>query len=85
VAPFRCPTRPALQSRLGPLTSRELEVAGLVAEGFTNKEIAAKLHLSVRTAENHVFNVMNKLGLDNRAQVAAWYTRTQSNGPSATN
>jgi DNA-binding CsgD family transcriptional regulator len=75
----------ALQSRPGPLTSRELEVAGLVAEGFTNKEIAAKLHLSVRTAENHVFNVMNKLGLDNRAQVAAWYTRTQSNGPSATN
>jgi non-specific serine/threonine protein kinase len=54
-----------------------LEVAALVAEGLTNKEVAVRLRLSVRTAENHVLNVMNKLGLDNRAQVAAWFTRTR--------
>ena len=66
----------------GPLTTRELEIAALAAEGLTNKEIATRLRLSVRTAENHVLNVMNKLGLDNRAQVAAWYTRTGSRGPS---
>jgi DNA-binding CsgD family transcriptional regulator/tetratricopeptide (TPR) repeat protein len=75
----------ALMSRPSPLTSRELEVAALVAEGMTNKEVATRLRLSVRTAENHVLNVMNKLGLDNRAQVAAWYTRTQSSGPSPAN
>ena len=51
-----------------------------MAEGLTNKEIATRLRLSVRTAENHVLNVMNKLGLDNRAQVAAWFTRTRSTG-----
>ena len=61
-----------------PLTDRELEVAALVAEGLTNKEVATRLRLSVRTAENHVLNVMNKLGLDNRAQVAAWFTRTRT-------
>ena len=71
----------ALMSRPSPLTSRELEVAALVAEGMTNKEVATRLRLSVRTAENHLLNVMNKLGLDNRAQVAAWYARSQSTGP----
>jgi DNA-binding CsgD family transcriptional regulator len=35
------------------------------------------LRLSVRTAENHLLNVMNKLGLNNRAQVAAWFARSQ--------
>jgi DNA-binding CsgD family transcriptional regulator len=74
-----------LMSRPSPLTGRELEVASLVAEGMTNKEVATRLGLSVRTAENHVLNVMNKLGLDNRAQVAAWYTRTRSSGPSPVN
>jgi DNA-binding CsgD family transcriptional regulator len=64
----------------GRLTDRELEVAGLVAEGLTNKEVASRLRLSVRTAENHVLNVMNKLGMDNRAQVAAWFTRTATTG-----
>ena len=67
-----------LKGGRSPLTDRELEVAALVAEGLTNKEVATSLRLSVRTAENHVLNVMNKLGLDNRAQVAAWFTRTRA-------
>jgi DNA-binding CsgD family transcriptional regulator len=75
----------ALLSRPSPLSSRELEVAALVAEGMTNKEVATRLGLSVRTAENHLLNVMNKLGLANRAQVAAWYTRSQSSGASPAN
>ena len=74
----------ALKGGRSPLTDRELEVAALVAEGLTNKEVASRLRLSVRTAENHLLNVMNKLGLDNRAQVAAWFTRTRSTGPSPT-
>ena len=67
-----------------PLTARALEVVSLVADGLTNKEVAARLRLSVRTAENHLLNVMNKLGLDNRAQVAAWVTRSRSTGESPT-
>lgn len=57
------------------LTPRELEVARLVATGLTNKEIARVLKVSVRTAETHLLNVMTKLGLENRAQVAAWVAR----------
>ena len=75
----------SLKAGPGPLTSRELEIAALVAEGMTNKEVATRLRVSVRTAENHLLNVMNKLGLDNRAQVAAWYTRTRSPSPTSTN
>jgi DNA-binding CsgD family transcriptional regulator len=74
----------ALRARRSPLSDREIQVASLVAEGLTNKEVAVRLRLSVRTAENHVLNVMNKLGVDNRAQVAAWVTRTARTGASPT-
>jgi len=58
-----------------PLTPREREVAALVAEGLTNREIAARLYLSERTAQNHVQHILTKLGLPNRGQVAVWLTR----------
>jgi DNA-binding CsgD family transcriptional regulator len=74
----------ALKAGRSPLTDRELEVAALVAEGLTNKEVATRLRLSVRTAENHLLNVMNKLGLDNRAQVAAWFARSRPTGDGPT-
>jgi DNA-binding NarL/FixJ family response regulator len=51
---------------------RELEVVRLVADGLTNKAIAAELHLSVRTVESHVRHVLAKVGLDNSTQLAAW-------------
>jgi non-specific serine/threonine protein kinase len=54
------------------LSARELEVAGLVAEGLSNKAIAAALYLSVRTVESHVRHVLAKVGLDNRTQLATW-------------
>lgn len=57
----------------GPLSPRELEVAGLVAGGLTNKQIASQLFLSERTAQNHVHHILTKLGLTNRTQIAAWY------------
>lgn len=70
------PTAPGRRSRLpGPLSTRELEVAGLVAMGLSNKAIAAALHISSRTAQNHVQHILTKLGASNRAQVATWFTR----------
>jgi predicted ATPase/DNA-binding CsgD family transcriptional regulator len=54
------------------VSAREFEVAGLVAEGLSNKAIAARLHLSVRTVESHVRHALAKLGLDNRTQLATW-------------
>jgi len=54
------------------LTPREREVVALVAQGCTNREIADKMVISERTAENHVQHVLNRLGLRSRAQIAAW-------------
>jgi non-specific serine/threonine protein kinase len=57
----------------GPtLTRRQREVAVLVAEGMTNREIAERLVITERTAENHVEHVLSRLGLRSRAQIAAW-------------
>jgi len=57
-----------------PLSSRELEVAQLVARGLTNRQIADVLVVTVRTAENHVQHILEKLSLSNRAQIASWAT-----------
>ena len=54
------------------LTPRELQVARLLARGRSNKEIAARLVISQRTAEGHVERILAKLGFSSRAQVAAW-------------
>jgi predicted ATPase/DNA-binding CsgD family transcriptional regulator len=56
----------------GLLSRREREVAGLVADGLSNREIATKLFLSERTAESHLERIRHKLGLHNRAQLATW-------------
>ena len=55
-----------------PLTPREMQVARLVAQGRSNKQIAARLVISQRTAEGHVEHILVKLGFTSRAQVAAW-------------
>jgi predicted ATPase/DNA-binding NarL/FixJ family response regulator len=54
------------------LTRREQEIAELLGTGLSNKEIAARLVISRRTAETHVANILDKLGLTSRAQVASW-------------
>jgi len=67
----------------GSLTSREKEIAGLLAQGLSNKAIAKSLVIAQRTAENHVANVLVKLGLTSRSQVAAWVAEHHGNDPSA--
>jgi non-specific serine/threonine protein kinase len=56
----------------GGLSARELEIASLVAQGMSNKAIASRLQLSVRTVESHVRHALTKLALENRTQLATW-------------
>ena len=55
------------------LTARQREVAALVSEGCTNREIAARLGIDERSAEGHVERIRLRLGFRSRAQIAAWY------------
>jgi DNA-binding NarL/FixJ family response regulator len=64
--------REAAKRAFGGLTARECEVAALIAQGKTSREIAALLVVSERTAEVHVSNILGKLGFTSRAQIAAW-------------
>jgi DNA-binding NarL/FixJ family response regulator len=60
---------------LSPLTVREWEVASLIADGLTNRQIAAGLSISPRTIDRHVEHILAKLGVTARAQIAAWVAR----------
>jgi DNA-binding CsgD family transcriptional regulator len=66
----------SMQSRRAAtgLTRREREIADLVADGMSNKEIASTLVISFRTVEGHVEHILTKLGFTSRAQIAAWVT-----------
>jgi DNA-binding CsgD family transcriptional regulator len=66
------------RQKLVVLSSREAEVARLVAEGLTNRQIAERLVISERTAENHVRHILTKLGFATRSQIAAWSVRTSN-------
>jgi DNA-binding NarL/FixJ family response regulator len=65
------PDRATKQSFAG-LTSREREVAALIAQGKINREIAEDLVVSERTVESHVSNIMFKLGVKSRRQIRVW-------------
>jgi non-specific serine/threonine protein kinase len=55
-----------------PLTRREREVAGLIARGYTNREVAEALSITARTAATHVEHILDKLEVASRSQIAAW-------------
>ncbi len=59
---------------LDRLTPREQEVLRLIARGYTYKEVAGRIHLSVKTVETHVSSVLRKLQLSNRHELTAWAT-----------
>jgi non-specific serine/threonine protein kinase len=65
-------TAPSAPSGRGALTRREAEIARLLAEDLTNREIAGRLSLSERTVQTHVTNMLNKLGLRSRGQIVRW-------------
>jgi DNA-binding NarL/FixJ family response regulator len=57
---------------VAPLGKREADVARLVADGLSNKQIGARLFISERTVDSHVRSILNKLGFSSRAQIAGW-------------
>ena len=59
------------------LTERESEVARLVTEGLSNKEIAERLYLSIGTVKNYISKILDKLGLRDRTQIAIYLNSTQ--------
>jgi DNA-binding NarL/FixJ family response regulator len=70
----------SLVDSAGQLTSRELDVVQLVAAGKANKEIAARLSISERTARTHVSRILAKRGLTSRTQLALWAVRNGLGG-----
>ena len=70
--PPRLAAEPLPSPAAFPLTEREREVVSLIVRGYTNREIASDLIIAEGTAVRHVANILNKLGLKSRAQVAVW-------------
>jgi non-specific serine/threonine protein kinase len=72
--PASVPPSPAAGKDVGfsPLSLREGEVARLVTQGLSNREIAKALTVSERTVDAHVQHILNKLGFNSRVQIAAW-------------
>jgi RNA polymerase sigma factor (sigma-70 family) len=71
-APQASDVKPSFDSELDQLTSREREVLRLIAQGYTYKEIAKELFISVKTVESHVSSVLRKLQLSTRHQLTRW-------------
>ncbi|HEV3382186.1 MAG TPA: response regulator transcription factor [Trebonia sp.] len=64
--------KPSFDPELDQLTGREREVLRLIAQGYTYKEIARELYISVKTVESHVSSVLRKLQLSSRHQLTRW-------------
>ncbi|MFN8458120.1 MAG: response regulator transcription factor [Anaerolineae bacterium] len=62
----------APKTSLEPLTPREMEVIGLIAQGYTNRQIAENLNLSIRTVESHRAHITSKLGLHSRLELVRY-------------
>ena len=69
---FRGAAPVPLDPELNQLTAREREVLGLIATGYTYKEVGRRLHISARTVETHVSAVLRKLQLATRHELSRW-------------
>lgn len=65
------------RARRHAISRREREVLALVAAGLTNREIAERLHLSPWTVKRHVANLLRKVGVRRRVQLALWFLRLE--------
>lgn len=64
---------------ISKLSRREIEILALIADGYTNRQSADELYISIRTVESHRSNIMGKLGIDNRRDLVNYY-RSHYNG-----
>ena len=73
-------TTPALRQATEalPLTDREAEIVMLIGEGLSNREVAERLTLSVRTVESHIYRAMTKTGTASREELAALLPRRRT-------
>lgn len=69
------PREQLMKQAFGGLTERERQVAGLIAQGKSNREIAEAMTVGVKTVETYVTRILNKLGFDSRVQIATWMTQ----------
>jgi DNA-binding NarL/FixJ family response regulator len=69
---------PVPEESLSGLTSREVEVATLVARGLTNRQIASELSISEHTVANHIAKILRRLELGSRSQLTAWVVERQT-------
>ena len=69
---------PVPEESLSGLTSREVEVAALVARGLTNRQIASELSISEHTVANHIAKILRRLELGSRSQLTAWVVERQT-------
>jgi predicted ATPase/DNA-binding SARP family transcriptional activator/DNA-binding CsgD family transcriptional regulator len=76
------PDQPSAIKQSSTLTAREREVAAMIAQGLSNRQIAQGLYLSEHTVKRHISKILRKLGLASRAEVAAWATERLLLAPS---
>ena len=74
----RLRTPPAEDERLARLTGQERRILALIADGLTNRQIAAEIHLAEKTVKNYVSNLLAKLGMERRTQAAVFAARLPS-------
>lgn len=79
--PTESTTAPSVDDPTAALSKREAEVARLVTQGLSNKTIGSRLFITDRTVESHVRNILNKLGVNSRAEIASWVAREASERP----